>query len=302
VLLRPLAAEKGLDLPVPEGCSAPIWVRGDSGRVRQVLMNLVGNAIKFTATGSVRVALKAEGNADFTIDVTDTGIGIAADRLEAVFDSFTQVDGAIDRQFGGTGLGLTISRMLARAMGGDVQVTSTAGKGSVFSVLLKLQQAEPVLAALPDQRSAPAVFSHARRLNTRILIAEDNRTNRLILRKMLEADNVELIEVENGAEAVARYRESAPDLVVMDMQMPVMDGLTAIRAIRSQEQVSGLPRCPILVLSANVFPEDAQASFDADCDDFLTKPVLRDTLLARTHRLLGQGAAERALPGHRLLA
>jgi two-component system, sensor histidine kinase len=185
-------------------------------------------------------------------------------------------------------------------MGGDVVVSSVEGKGSVFALSLPFRPANPALTA-PAKTVAP-ILPSASIGKQHILIAEDNGTNRLILRKMLESDVVVLTEVANGAEAVARYCDTLPDLVVMDMQMPVMDGLSAIRAIRQHEQQAGLPRCPILVLSANVFPEDAQASFDADCDDFLTKPVLRDTLLATTSRLLAPGVADQPLPARRLLA
>ncbi len=300
-LLRPLATDKGIVLSVvARGLSSPVWVYGDCGRIRQILMNLVGNAIKFTAVGGVSVALIAGEDECWTIQVTDTGIGIAPERIQAVFESFTQADSAINRKYGGTGLGLTISRMLARTMGGDVSVISRPSQGSVFTLTLPLPAAEAVQAPVPPDA---AMLQNPRTAGQkRILIAEDNGTNRLILRKMLEAEGIVLTEVENGADAVARYCELAPDLVVMDMQMPVMDGLTAIRAIRLAEQQRGLQRCPILVLTANVFPEDVQASFDADCDDFLTKPVLRAALLARTSRLLGQGVAEQPLPGRRLLA
>ncbi len=299
-LLSPLAAEKGITLTLPPTDDKPIFVQGDSGRIRQVLINLIGNAIKFTGKGGVSVSY-SKGDGDiYQLGVQDTGIGIAPDRLDAVFASFTQADEAIDRQFGGTGLGLTICRMLARAMRGDVTVTSVEGQGSLFTFCLPLPPAERMqpAKALWKDTPGPAAFDGCKR----ILVAEDNGTNRIILRKMLEADNITLTEVTNGADAVADYRERPPDLVVMDMQMPVMDGLTAIREIRATERESGLPRCPILVLSANVFPEDAQAAFAAGCDDFLTKPVLGAALLARTSRLLGESVAVQALPAARLLA
>lgn len=300
-LLRPLAADKGIALSVVAGgLFSPVWVCGDCGRIRQILMNLVGNAIKFTTVGEVSVSMLSADNNFWVVQVKDTGIGIAPDRLQSVFESFTQADSAINRKYGGTGLGLTISRMLARTMGGDVQATSQQGQGSVFVLTLPLPATEMVPAPTQPEVAVLQIVRPA--AEKRILIAEDNGTNRLILRKMLEAEGIVLTEVENGADAVARYCEQAPDLVVMDMQMPVMDGLTAIRAIRLAEQQTGRQRCPILVLTANVFPEDVQASFDADCDDFLTKPVLRAALLARTSRLLGQGFAEQPLPGRRLLA
>ena len=299
-LLRPLARQKGISLLIATEDRGPNWVMGDSGRVRQILINLVGNAVKFTAQGGVTVSLLKDAAGHPEIRVQDTGIGISADRLEAVFDSFTQADSAINRQYGGTGLGLTICRMLARAMGGDVQAASVEGQGSVFTLSLPLPPADaqhvdhgPAFAQVTQP--APAHQKH-------ILIAEDNGTNRLILRKMLEADHVTLTEVVNGADAVAAYCVKAPDLVVMDMQMPIMDGLTAIRHIREDERLRGLPRCPILMLSANAFPEDTKASFAAGCDEFMTKPVLHGALLACTSRLLGEGVAEQALPAPRMLA
>jgi two-component system, sensor histidine kinase len=298
-LLSPLAQEKAITLEIKADAEQVIWVMGDSGRVRQVLINLIGNAIKFTRTGGVTVQLLFKGNGIHQIVVTDTGIGITEDRLEAIFDSFTQADSAIDRQFGGTGLGLTISRMLARAMGGEVSATSRVGQGSSFALTLPL----PAAAAVAPEALTPVV-QEVRWVNehARILIAEDNGTNRLILRKMLEPTKAKLTEVTNGKEAVTAYSDATPDLVIMDMQMPVMDGLTAIRQIRQIERSSGLRRCPVLVLSANVFQQDILAGYAADCDDYLTKPVQRDALLQRVALLLRHGNAEQALPSARRLA
>jgi two-component system, sensor histidine kinase len=299
-LLHPLAAAKDIALQMQAGTDNPIWVMGDGGRVRQVLMNLVGNAIKFTRDGCVTVRLERGPNDMFCIHVADTGIGITDDRLDAIFDSFTQADGDIDRQFGGTGLGLTISRMLARAMGGDVTAISEKGKGSTFTLSLLLQPAQPETPAATPVQDKHTARAFAR--NKRILVAEDNATNRLILRKMLEPTGALLTEVSNGSDAVAAYWQNAPDLVIMDMQMPVMDGLMAIRLIRQFEATSLLRRCPIMVLSANALQEDVDASYAADCDDYLTKPVLREALLTSTARLLAREGADQALPGALRLA
>jgi two-component system, sensor histidine kinase len=299
-LLWPLAKDKGIQLRVTAGTERPVWVMGDAGRTRQVLMNLVGNAIKFTSEGEVTVQMERGADDAFRIHVADTGIGINHDRLEAIFDSFTQADGAIDRQYGGTGLGLTISRMLARAMGGDVTAVSQKDRGSTFTLSLPLRAAEPERPVISLVQDVGVQHGSARQ--KRILVAEDNGTNRLILRKMLEPTAALLTEVTNGAEAVAAYHQEAPDLIIMDMQMPVMDGLTAIREIRQKEREAGLPRCPILILSANVFRDEVDAGFAADCDDYLTKPVHREALLASMARLLDSGVAEQALPRARGLA
>jgi hypothetical protein len=263
-------------------------VAGDEGRVRQVVVNLLGNAIKFTRAGRVTLRLAARPGGDGTtalaIEVADTGIGIPADRLAAIFDSFTQADGSISREFGGTGLGLSISRLLAREMGGDIRVRSEVGRGSAFTLDLTLPTADPPLAA--TGRAPPP-----RLAGRRVLLAEDNRTNRLILRRLLEPLAVDLTEVENGADAVQSWREVRPDLVLMDMQMPVMDGIAAIRAIRAEEASTGRGRCPIVMLTANALSEDRDACRAAGSDDFLTKPVQRDLLYDRLAALVPGAAA-----------
>jgi hypothetical protein len=287
-LLTPMATAKGLELQLFPHNLAPLWVAGDEGRVRQVVVNLLGNAIKFTRAGRVTLRLAARPGGDGTtalaIEVADTGIGIPADRLAAIFDSFTQADGSISREFGGTGLGLSISRLLAREMGGDIRVRSEVGRGSAFTLDLTLPTADPPLAA--TGRAPPP-----RLAGRRVLLAEDNRTNRLILRRLLEPLAVDLTEVENGADAVQSWREVRPDLVLMDMQMPVMDGIAAIRAIRAEEASTGRGRCPIVMLTANALSEDRDACRAAGSDDFLTKPVQRDLLYDRLAALVPGAAA-----------
>jgi PAS domain S-box-containing protein len=290
-LARPVAQAKGLTLT----CEAqgPLWLSGDAGRLRQILLNLVGNAVKFTATGSVTVTLapgpEAGGRIPLAITVRDTGIGIPPHRHEAIFDTFTQGDISIHGQFGGTGLGLSISRHLARAMGGGISVQSELGKGATFVVSLSLPASAPPVdpaPARPAELEQPPLKLNGRR----VLVAEDNRTNRPILRRLLEPLSLLLTEAENGAEAVAAYGNAPPDLILMDIQMPVMDGLAAIRAIRAQEHARGWPRCPILVVTANAFAEDRAACESAGGDDFLPKPVRRDALYDRIGRFLNQAA------------
>jgi two-component system, sensor histidine kinase len=287
-LMQPMAQAKGLTLRQPAADTLEISVMGDAGRLRQVLINLIGNAIKFTANGHVEVCVlrrKAPGGlAGFVLQVRDTGIGVPLDRQASIFDSFTQADNATTREYGGTGLGLTVSRLLAREMGGDVTMESRPGDGSCFSVALTLPLAKrPARNAPPARIPAKPVKTIQAPLDLsglRILVAEDNRTNRLILRKLLVPLGVALTEAENGEDAVSAFCDQRPDAILMDMQMPVMDGVTAIARIREIESKTAQPRCPILMFTANGSAEDRAICRAAGADDFLTKPVLRSDLLA----------------------
>jgi two-component system, sensor histidine kinase len=279
-LLQPTAAAKKIGLFLAPVDGAVPHLLGDEGRIRQVLLNLIGNAVKFTAAGDVTIGLTATRVAEHcavSIAVKDTGIGIAADQIGRIFDSFTQADDQITRRFGGTGLGLAISRLLAREMGGEITASSAFGDGAcfTFSVLL------PVAATDIAAKSDVAAMTGAEYRGQRILVAEDNKTNSLIVRRMLETEALTLDFAENGARAVALYQLHRPDLVLMDMSMPVMDGLQATREIRRIEAEQGLPRCPVIALTANAFGEDRDACFAAGLDDFLTKPVTRAALTAR---------------------
>lgn len=275
-LLRPTAQKKGLELRAILPPDFPQH-RGDAGRLRQILLNLLGNAVKFTAQGHVtaQVSLVPQGARDLIcIAISDTGIGIAADRIGQVFDSFTQADSTISRQFGGTGLGLTISRLLAQQMGGDITVASVAGKGSVFSITLLLpRDAVAQSAGLAPVTTAP-------RTQLRLLVAEDNRTNMLIVRKSLERSVASLAEATNGRLAVAAYRDAPPDLVLMDVSMPEMDGHAATREIRRYEAAHGLPRCPVYALTAYSSADELARCLAAGMDGLLTKPLVRVQLYA----------------------
>jgi PAS domain S-box-containing protein len=273
-LLQPTARKKGIALKVENLPDLPLHL-GDGGRLRQILLNLIGNAVKFTAEGQVALTMGAQpGEAADTlrIAVADTGIGIAPDRLGHVFDSFTQADASIGRQFGGTGLGLTISRLLAQQMGGDIEVSSVQGQGSVFTLTVRLPRAPavPVVAAPAD----PLIP----RTSLRVLVAEDNRTNMLIARKLLERAVASLEEASDGRIAVEKYRAAPPDLVLMDVSMPEMDGLAATRAIRAHEAEAGLPRCPVYALTAYAAPDEAAECLAAGLDGVLTKPLVRAEL------------------------
>ena len=277
-ILGPAAAKKGLDLriapPAPEGL-----VIGDEGKLRQIMLNLVGNAVKFTECGAVMVTLRLPSaqSGFLEIDVADSGIGIAPDRIDAIFESFSQADNGISRQFGGTGLGLTICSMLARQMGGEIAVRSQIGQGSVFTLRARL----PVsLVAVPPP--PPLERRNATRLRPglRVMVAEDNRTNMMIVRKMLQGAVLSLTEARDGQEVVLAYQAAPPDLVLMDVSMPIKDGLQATRDIRAYEAAQGLPRCPVVALTANAFGEDREACKHAGLDGFLVKPLSRADLLA----------------------
>jgi CheY-like chemotaxis protein/anti-sigma regulatory factor (Ser/Thr protein kinase) len=261
----------------------PIWVRADEVRINQVVANLVSNAIKFTESGRVEVWLEAEDlgeEVDLKFGVMDTGIGIPPDRLEAIFESFVQADGSTTRRFGGTGLGLTIGRRLTELMGGRLEVHSVVGSGSVFSLTLRLPKAHS-----PRIRvEAPRDVTTVRR---RVLVAEDNPVNQLVAMRQLQRIGCEVTLVKDGREAVDRVMSEPFDLVLMDLQMPVLDGLSAARMIREAEV--GL-RTPIVALTANAYEEHRRESFEAGMDGHISKPFKLEDL----ERVLAEFAGPRA--------
>lgn len=302
-LLRPEAERKALTLKAACPDDVPILL-GDDGRIRQIIINLVGNAVKFTERGKVCLTLthhgRDEGAEDIAITVSDTGIGIAPERIEGVFESFSQADADIARRFGGTGLGLTISRLLARQMGGDITADSTIGKGSRFVLSLRLPRSDgetraPAAAPQPWRKADRDQGAADTSAECVILIAEDNRTNAFIVEKMLASPGRVLHFAADGAAAVAMFRAVRPDLVLMDMSMPVLDGLEATRRIRAIEAEEGLgAHCPIVALTANAFDEDRITCLEAGCDEFLTKPVAKTALLAVLQRYEGPQDAQAA--------
>ena len=272
-VLRPDAIAKGLRIGATYDPDLPSTVRADDGRLRQILLNLAGNAVKFTQRGQVclHVRCRAEDRYRLIISVKDTGIGLSATEVAQIFDRFSQADAAITRSYGGTGLGLTISRRLADLMGGDITVQSTPGEGSCFCV--EIQMKPPLQAEeLPQPIAAPDLRIIQGR---RILVAEDNCTNRLLIRKYLSDHSVELFEAENGRVAIEKCAKHGPDIVLMDMSMPEMDGITAAKAIRAR---SG-PQPMIIALTANAFSSDRAACLAAGMNAFLTKPVKKAQLL-----------------------
>ncbi len=287
-LMRPAAEHKGLRIEGRVASELSSAFSGDAGRLRQILLNLTGNAIKFTESGSVQLSADKAPDGILEIAVQDSGIGIPSDRLDAVFESFTQADGLTSRRFGGTGLGLTISRTLARAMGGDIVVTSEDGKGSTFTVRLPLMAAEE---SERREEAAPRDVKSGETLaGRRVLVAEDNKTNRFLIAQFLADAGIDVRFAENGQAAVDAFRADRPDVILMDVSMPVKDGLTATREIRALER--GEPPCPIIGLTANVFEEDRKNCFDAGMTGFLPKPIKRAELTAALGNALSVSMSE----------
>jgi signal transduction histidine kinase/ActR/RegA family two-component response regulator len=281
---------KGLRFELVADDAAMGWALGDGTRVQQILGNLLGNALKFTASGQVAFEIRRTGADAVRFIVRDTGVGFDPAIAEQLFRPFQQADGSITRQYGGSGLGLSIARDLARAMGGEITADASPGQGATFTIDLPLAVADAPAAkpapAEPAAAVAAAVDSDDAPL--RILVADDHPTNRQVVKLILDSVGVDVVCAEDGAEAVAAYDAGGIDLILMDMQMPVMDGLTAIRAIREREAASGSARLPILMLSANAMPEHVAASRAAGADAHVAKPVTPPQLI---------GAIEAALSG-----
>jgi CheY-like chemotaxis protein len=269
-LLKPQALSKQLALEFTKAAAVPQALLGDAGRVRQVLFNVVGNALKFTARGTVRINL--DQNERFCIlTVQDSGIGIAAEDLGKLFRRFSQVDASMTRRFGGTGLGLAICQRLVEAMAGTITVTSVMGEGSTFIISLPLP-AHPLSA--PTPRVTADAMAPARAL--RVLLAEDNLVNQKVASGMLTRLGHQFEIAGTGVAAVAAWRRGGFDLILMDMQMPEMDGLEATRLIRSEESTSH--RIPILALTANALESDRAACFAAGMVGVVAKPVTSASL------------------------
>ncbi len=276
------ARDKGLQFFVEVAPEARIWMHGDPVRLKQILTNLVSNAVKFTASGFVSLTVDATPQG-LRFVVQDTGIGFDAETRERLFSRFEQADGDITRRFGGSGLGLAISQELAAMMGGGLDCESEPGGGAAFILTLPLRRAEAPAAPTLTVASMDTIFAEARRL--RILVADDHPTNRRVVELILDQEAVDLISVEDGAQAVEACRASAFDLVLMDMQMPIMDGLTATREIRLHEVAMGMPRTPIVMLTANALPEHITAGTEAGADRHLAKPFSVEALLAMVTEL-----------------
>jgi PAS domain S-box-containing protein len=281
-LLRPQAQAKGLELRL-EADPALGWVRADPVRLRQALFNLVGNAVKFTEAGHVTLRCQAAGEGRLRFEVADTGVGIPAAAQPRIFQRFDQGDASTTRRFGGTGLGLAITKRLAEMMGGDVGFTSVEGQGSTFWLEIAAEAAEPAEAA-PDEIQ-PILHG------LRILVVEDNATNRMIATKMLEQLGASVETASDGYLGVAAAERGGFDLVLMDVQMPGIDGLEAVRRIRALSGPSAAT--PVIALTANVLSHQRQAYLDAGMDGVVGKPISPAALVVEIARL----SAPQAEPG-----
>ncbi len=289
-----VAERKGLDMQVEVVAGAQDWRQGDPARLRQILNNFLSNALKFTEAGSVslRVEGEGEGGAEgLRLTVRDTGLGIPADKLPLLFQKFTQLDASTTRRFGGTGLGLAICRELSELMGGRVWVDSAPGEGSTFAVSLPLPRVaapahqlatptreppdEGIAAGGASVRVAPteAYEEAPARAPLRVLAAEDNATNQLVLTTIMQIFGVELTLAADGVEAVDVWRDGVFDVILMDIQMPQLDGVAATRRIRAEEAESGRPRTPILALSANALTHQVDSYLAAGMDGHVAKPI-----------------------------
>ena len=284
-LFADAARAKRLDLESTWHDAPELRYLGDGHRIRQMIANLLSNAIKFTSAGRIEVEgreVSREGNrACLEFAVTDTGIGIPDDKVELLFVPFSQADSSMTRQFGGTGLGLSIVRSLAEMMAGTAGVESVPGVGSRFWFQVEVELASPEAAVQPEAASpvVSPVTPDKPDAKPRVLVVEDNPTNCMVVKKLLERLGVEVVTVGDGQQCIDILNEGLqPDLVLMDIQMPVLDGYAASRCIREREAALNLPRLPIVALTANAFAEDRQLCAEAGMDDFLAKPIAQASL------------------------
>jgi PAS domain S-box-containing protein len=264
-----LANKKGLSFALDIDQAQGVY-RSDPTRVRQVLYNLISNALKFTSEGEIRVH-GAFAAGMMTFSISDTGIGMSPEGLEGLFQKFTQADTSTTRKFGGTGLGLAICKELAELMGGQITVASLEGQGSTFTFAIPMARIGDALPAIP--LPSPAAPTSTTPLQIRVLAAEDNAVNQLVLRTLLLQAGIEVTIVENGALAVEAWNTAEWDIILMDAQMPVMDGPTAVRAIRASEAASGRRRTPILALTANAMSHHIAEYDAAGMDGHVAKPI-----------------------------
>jgi len=290
-LSRLKAEEKGLALRLTIDPALDGPVEGDPTRTRQILTNLLSNAIKFTETGGVEVSAGVERPGVMRLTVQDSGVGFDPADKGRVFRRFEQADGSITRRFGGSGLGLAICQQLAQLMGGEMDCVSNPGEGSTFWVDLPLRPAEATQVTT-SEGSTPAEFEGA----LRVLVADDHATNRKVVDLILTGAGAETTCVEDGAQAFDAFRAGVFDLVLMDMQMPVLDGLSAVRAIREWERSEGRPPTLVMMLTANTLPEHVSAGIEAGADGHIPKPITAARLLAAVDEALSgagdDGAAD----------
>ncbi|MFD1191971.1 ATP-binding protein [Phenylobacterium conjunctum] len=289
-LWRDAAEAKGLKLTCVAEADLPRWLEGDAGRIRQIMLNLLSNALKFTQAGEVKMVLRpvpgaADGQGRIEIAVSDTGIGMSEDQVARLFQAFSQADVSTARRFGGTGLGLSICRQLSEMMGGGVSVESTPGAGSTFRLTLELP-----LAAAPAEAADDGDAEAEGLVGIRILAAEDNPINQAVIRAILEAIGAEIEIADNGALALERLERDRFDLVLMDVHMPVMGGIEALAAIRAK----GGDAPPVIALTADAMAGETQKLLALGFDDVQPKPIQPLALAEAIMRAYAAAEARRA--------
>jgi len=283
-ILRPSAMQKNTKLHVEISSLVPRMYTGDGGRIRQVLTNIMGNAVKFTDGGEITVTVSGRVDdeiAQLEINVKDSGIGIPPEKLDSIFDEFNQVDGTSTKRHEGTGLGLAISKQLVEKMNGDISVSSTVGEGSTFLIRLAL----PVSGEVIDKHSIPGQNQEIAHKpgsasqednQCRILVVEDSLVNQEVVKEFLEAVDCQIDIATNGQEALNFTESEEYDLILMDCQMPIVDGFEATRRIRERETEKRCVRTPIIALTANAYDSDREKCLGVGMDDFLSKPFALD--------------------------
>ena len=291
ILLQAGARKRAIDLMMDYDLFLPTRFMADPGRMRQVMTNLIGNAVKFTEHGHVLIRVvgieAAAGHQQLNVTIEDTGIGIGAENIDRIFGEFAQVDDQANRKFEGTGLGLAITRKIAEAMGGTAGATSIPGKGSTFWFTAVLRKSRDSVEAPTRAEFVSAEHALARNHAGRhILLAEDEPINREIALILLEQVGLRIDLAEDGREAVEKARSGNYAVILMDMQMPVLDGLDATRQIR---QLPGHATTPILAMTANAYSENEDQCLDAGMDDFIAKPFTPEVLYEALLRWLERG-------------
>lgn len=273
--------EKNLNYTFKLDPKIPEFLNGDPLRIKQILLNLVSNSLKFTTQGGIHIdvfCLNCNDNIQLQFKIIDTGIGIPENKLNSLFEAFTQVDSSTTRKYGGTGLGLQITKRLIELMGGSIHVESQLNEGSTFIFNITLANGKSTINTSPDTTQPPTTTS-----NKKILVAEDNHTNQMVISAMLKRLGYEFDICNNGEEAVAVLQESTYSLILMDCQMPVLDGFQATQKIREQPTIADIP---VIALTAGATDKEKQKCYDAGMNDFLSKPIklglLKDTLLKWT--------------------